>query len=102
MLDRNSISSAITMFSKVVDERKHTPTLKKALLCEIQNGDPETGSRNNFGCIIDRNAIPNANTMFSRGADTMTHRPTSNANGFYVKFNMAAPKLEVVITLVVL
>ena len=40
--------------------------------------------------------------MFLRGADTISHRLTTNANGFYVKFNMAAPKPEVVITLVVL
>ena len=40
--------------------------------------------------------------MFSRGADAMAHVLTSNANGFDVKFNMAAPKPEVIITFVVL
>jgi hypothetical protein len=41
---------------------------------------PETGSSNNFACIIGTNAISNAITMLPRVADTMDRRPTPNSS----------------------
>jgi hypothetical protein len=51
---------------------------------------PETGSSNNFACIIDRNAISNANTLLSMVANTTERRPTPNTSSILVEFKMAA------------
>jgi hypothetical protein len=67
-----------------------------------QRWPSETGSGNNFACIIGRNAISNANITLSRVANTMKHRPTRNTSYVYVQSKMADGKPEVAITLLVL
>jgi hypothetical protein len=51
---------------------------------------PETGSSNNFACIIDRNAISNANTTMSWVANTTERRPTPSTSYILVESKMAA------------
>lgn len=69
-------------------------------MCENQYGGRETGSSYNFGPVADRNVISSVTTMFSRVVVTMQYRPSWNFIKIYVKYNMAAVKPEVVITLV--
>ena len=64
-----------------------------------QYGGRETGSSYNIGSGADRNVISNVATMFSGMAVTMQYRPSWNFIEIYVKYNMAAAKPEVVITL---
>ena len=69
-------------------------------MCENQYGGRETGSSYNFGPVADRNVISSVTTMFSKVVVTMQYRLSRNFIKIYVKYNMAAVKPEVVITLV--
>jgi len=63
-----------------------------------QYGVRKTGSSRNFGSAADKKVISNATSMFLGVVVTMKYRPLWYFIKFYVKYNMAVAKPEIVIT----
>ena len=59
-------------------------------ITEIQNGDRQTGSGNNFSTVIDGAAIPTSNPIFSTMPDMNMTLSTLSDVGRLPKFKMAA------------